>query len=372
MRAALHMILSWVAALVAGALVLAFLLGYSTAYLPPEQFWWTGPLGVALPYVSVVVGVMALGLGGWGLTQARWAFVAATAVVLLLIALRFGPRLAALTKPAALAGDLRVMTFNAPLRGPTPTAAAEGVDRAVAAAAPDILALQEPVVARYSTRNPDLVTMSAHLGALAQREVYQPPELPPPPVRIEQPILGRLPLSNLEVFAFSFSEGVQAPTHVTRARFRWQEREATIINLHLHTVSAQKPWLDGGFNLLSLASWRRYAGQYREATLRRAKEARRIRGLIEEVSGPLLVVGDFNSTPHNWAYRHIANGLHDAIAVGGRGLSGTYPSAFPLVRIDHILASPEWTIVAAHVATEYAYSDHRPVIAQLRWRAADP
>ena len=237
------------------------------------------------------------------------------------------------------------------------------------AARPDVLALQEPVVARYDTTNPDRIGMSSHLSTLVRQGKYQFPRLPMPPVRVEQPVLARLPLHDLKVFEFAFLEGVRAPTNVTRVRFYWEGRSATVFNIHLHTVGPRKPWSDSAFSLFSLESWITYAAQYREATLRRAKEARRVRALVEEVDGPVLVTGDFNSTPHNWAYHHIAEGLQNTITAGGRQFGGTYPSSFPLVRIDHILASPEWEVVSAHVSTEYAYSDHRPVVARLRWRA---
>jgi endonuclease/exonuclease/phosphatase family metal-dependent hydrolase len=81
---------------------------------------------------------------------------------------------------------------------------------------------------------------------------------------------------------------------------------------------------------------------------------------------PVLVVGDFNSTPHQWAYRHLAQGLQ---RVGSR--DATFPADRPVVRIDHILAGPAWEVVDARVPVprqDTAISDHRPVTAQLRWR----
>ena len=79
----------------------------------------------------------------------------------------------------------------------------------------------------------------------------------------------------------------------------------------------------------------------------------------------MLVAGDFNSTPHQWAYRHIAQGLR----AGGGG--ATFPAWRPLVQIDHVLAGPAWCIEATTVLRPRAgrlISDHRPVVAQLRWR----
>mgnify|MGYP006177651277 CR=1 FL=1 len=87
-----------------------------------------------------------------------------------------------------------------------------------------------------------------------------------------------------------------------------------------------------------------------------------IQGLI------VLVVGDFNSTMHHWEYRQVARGLRNVFTMRGRAWGATYHAALPLVRIDHILASPEWEVVSARVPTAHAFSDHRPVVARLRWR----
>ncbi|HMB91666.1 MAG TPA: hypothetical protein VKP65_12515, partial [Rhodothermales bacterium] len=70
------------------------------------------------------------------------------------------------------------------------------------------------------------------------------------------------------------------------------------------------------------------------------------------------------STPQSWIYRYIANGLKDTFKVAGKGGGMTYHSEFPTVRIDYILASHHWEIIAAYTSAR-SFSDHRPVITQL-------
>jgi endonuclease/exonuclease/phosphatase family metal-dependent hydrolase len=88
----------------------------------------------------------------------------------------------------------------------------------------------------------------------------------------------------------------------------------------------------------------------------------------------VLVVGDFNSTPHQWAYWHLAQGLQNAAARRVRGWAATFPAQRPIVQIDHVLASPAWQVTAARIPANGAVgiSDHRPVVAYLTWKPRQP
>ena len=114
-----------------------------------------------------------------------------------------------------------------------------------------------------------------------------------------------------------------------------------------------------------------YDARHGDRTLRAEELARGIRARIEAETLPVVISGDFNATRHNWAYRHIARGFQDAFVEQGEGWSATYHSERPLVRIDHILVGPEWEVVRAYVppSTEIV-SDHRPLVARIRWRDA--
>lgn len=93
-----------------------------------------------------------------------------------------------------------------------------------------------------------------------------------------------------------------------------------------------------------------------------AKQAEEILAELADVSGPVLLAGDFNAEPHDRALQlFVASGRF------GAGIEGpaTYPARQPERRIDHVLAPAGWTRVEELVQpTEL--SDHRPVVVRLR------
>ncbi|NVD71878.1 endonuclease/exonuclease/phosphatase family protein [Duganella sp. BJB1802] len=94
---------------------------------------------------------------------------------------------------------------------------------------------------------------------------------------------------------------------------------------------------------------------------------------------PLIVMGDFNSTPDSEAYATIGAALRDARAISQTPPYGpvatfndfdvTKP---PRERIDYIFLSPQWQVLRYAVLTDSVDarypSDHFPVVARLRLR----
>ena len=82
---------------------------------------------------------------------------------------------------------------------------------------------------------------------------------------------------------------------------------------------------------------------------------------------PLIVCGDFNATPLSPVYRHLARSLRDAQGASW-SFSPTWPSSFPLLRIDHLFVSSDLPVVSCTVtrdATARRASDHLPVVADV-------
>ena len=350
----------------AGLLVTVFLVGYAAPYLPPARFWWTDLFAVLVPPLSVGVGLLGVGLLVHGSYQRRWGRVAGGAVLCLLVLVRFG------TGPAAPAWGatespeetLRLMTLNLPpafARGP---AAEQRLRTLVRREAPTVVSLQETWMRTDSSPGRSLAFAAWPLHTLRRDSVgYALPPVRPPETSIYQPVLGRVPLDSISVHPLPPSGDARARSRYTRTHFTWQGRPAVLYNVHLHTVGARPQELLSGEQ--SLGRWRAFLRTYRDGALHRAEQARQIRQRVEQETRPVLVVGDFNSTPHQWAYQHMAQGLR---AAGG---GATFPAWQPLVQIDHILVGPAWRIEGAHVpsfGTGAAISDHRPLVAQLRWK----
>lgn len=353
-------ILGWGAV---GLLGGAFLLGYAAPYLPPAYFWWADLFAVVLPLLGLAVGLVGSMLLGHGLYYRKWGRIVVAGMLLGVVALRFGPRSASGDARRDGAETLRLMTFNLPPSLARDSASGRALTRLVKREAPDVLALQESWLKTGKGSDAALNGASASTRWLLDETLgYVPPRASPPQITTYQPVLGRSVLDSMTVHPLPPAEGTSPRFRYTRAYFTWQGREAVLYNVHLHTVGVNPGEMMAKGEFFS--QWRTVLQTYREGALRRAEQARVIRRHLDQEKRPVLVAGDFNSTRHQWAYRHIAKGLQHV------GTEGTFPAHRPLVRIDHILASPAWKIVSTRVPfreEDLSVSDHRPVAAQLQW-----
>lgn len=88
--------------------------------------------------------------------------------------------------------------------------------------------------------------------------------------------------------------------------------------------------------------------------------------------GPLIVLGDFNTTERQPNYRRLNQGLYNAFAEAGWGMGYTFPTDVryqrlplpPFVRIDHIFYNDAWRVVAVW-SGRLVESDHAYVMADL-------
>jgi endonuclease/exonuclease/phosphatase (EEP) superfamily protein YafD len=85
---------------------------------------------------------------------------------------------------------------------------------------------------------------------------------------------------------------------------------------------------------------------------------------VEEVSGPVLLAGDFNTPVESAIFRRYWDRYTDAFRFAGWGWGYTFIGGKTAVRIDHILAGPGWLCERCRVGPNVG-SPHRPVIADL-------
>lgn len=94
---------------------------------------------------------------------------------------------------------------------------------------------------------------------------------------------------------------------------------------------------------------------------------------VANISGPLLLVGDLNTTEQQWNLRRLEYYLQDAFGQAGWGMGFTFPvgkrlryfAVPPFVRIDHILYNEHWQAMASWPGPPLD-SDHLYVLADLR------
>ncbi|HOP79630.1 MAG TPA: endonuclease/exonuclease/phosphatase family protein, partial [Armatimonadota bacterium] len=79
---------------------------------------------------------------------------------------------------------------------------------------------------------------------------------------------------------------------------------------------------------------------------------------------PAVLCGDLNTPPNSAIYRILKSEMIDAFMETGSGFGLSYYRKLPLVRIDHIMVTPNITPVRCWMP-KTAVSNHKPVCADL-------
>jgi endonuclease/exonuclease/phosphatase (EEP) superfamily protein YafD len=79
----------------------------------------------------------------------------------------------------------------------------------------------------------------------------------------------------------------------------------------------------------------------------------------------IILCGDFNDVPNSYAYETIGAGLQNAFVQKGSGISRTFSSISPTLRIDNIFADKRFT-VTQFTRVKKLLSDHFPIVADLK------
>ena len=94
-------------------------------------------------------------------------------------------------------------------------------------------------------------------------------------------------------------------------------------------------------------------------------------GATPSAESPMILLGDFNATPHARAYRILAAGFVDArTQAPGAGRAPTFPSRLPILAIDHVfLRGPLRAVRVEAFAAPLARaaSDHLPLIVDFEF-----
>lgn len=295
-------------------------------YLAPQRAGNLALLQVAAPYLFLPLLALAPIVFWRGPGTLRVAIAACC----LLWIMRFGPRPpgpAAQATPAAV--SLAVMTWNVDYQNPRPDA----IRQALLVTPARVVALQEAYADQI-----------ARDSAIAERFPYQ---LPAGPATGSGTVL-------LSAYPFLAT----GPMYRDYPQVLWarldlgQGRTITVVTAH------PLPALFSGCERRRLFCYR---------TSERDDELREVRRSVAPLlaaGGPLLLMGDFNVTDREPAYRELTPGLQDTALRAGTGLGTTWmpPLAlglrFPLLRIDYLLSSPGVRVVHTVVDCAPQGSDH--------------
>ncbi|MBL6459105.1 endonuclease/exonuclease/phosphatase family protein [Belnapia sp. T6] len=243
----------------------------------------------------------------------------------------------------------RILTYNVhSCRGMDGTLSPERIAAVIAAAQPDIVALQELDVGRARTGGLDQAHSIAR--ALGMEFHFHPA------LRVEEEAYGDAVLSALPMRLIK-----AGPLPGLAHRPMLEPRGALWVAVELGDGSV----LQVINTHLGLAARERLA---------------QVEALLGEAwlghptcrGRPAVLLGDFNAVPRSVAYRRIAAQLRDAQRMlPGQKPRPTFPSRWPLLRIDHVFLSVGVEARSAEVRRgplERLASDHLPLVVDLSIR----
>ncbi len=271
---------------------------------------------------------LAVGAVGWAARQWRIGLAfgcGAGSMLLLLIAFQWP----APNRPAAAdAMAIRLVVWNAGgWNVEERTAFAEWVGRIQ----PDLLILPEPTRSMYSGRESSLrLTCSHHLRHPGSAATF-----------------SRWPIEHLE----GWRKRIKTDRPLVRLGPTVVMRDGSptflIVGAYFESPRSRKRWrtslktVDHGFAAL---------GEY-----------------TEPAHLPMILAGDFNSTPQGRVYQRVVERSGMIDAARGLQLVGTWPANLPGVLrlpIDHVFVSRDIHVVSYEIGPDLG-SDHRPVLVEL-------
>jgi vancomycin resistance protein VanJ len=270
-------------------------------------------LDTFLPWVGVAVPVLGI--------AALVRRSATAAVALLAPAIVWMMMFGNLIVPGKGAGgdyDLRVLTHNVDAANPDPAATAQDLLSANA----DVMALEEITAA----------DMKVYKAAFAAKYPYEVS-------RDTVALWSKYPVAQSESVDVGF-----AWTRALRAEVTTPQGKVAVYVAHLASVRVGT----SGFT-----------SDQRNNTIKALAQQ-----ITEEKLAGVVVMGDFNGTANDRSLAPLTAGLRSAQGAAGDGFGFTWPSKFPMARIDHILVRGV-TPTKAWVLGPTG-SDHRPVVAELR------
>lgn len=142
------------------------------------------------------------------------------------------------------------------------------------------------------------------------------------------------------------------------ADVRYKNDTIRIYSVHLESLGFKK-------NTRSQSSSDGHYTKLAKSFIKQAEQAQIILEHSDKISYPKIVCGDFNNTQFSKVYRLIKGQMNDTYLKQGSGFGRTYHMKRLPIRIDFILADPEFE-VRSHKNFEERISDHFPIMASFR------
>lgn len=272
----------------------------------------------------------------WAATACNGAALAFFAVYLMGVELTVGGT----SQPIAARSSIRLVTFNIQMGwGGIPQLESE-----IKSLQADVICLQETTSSRRSLPDltPDLLARFPGWYSSRVQEVTT---------------LSRFPIAETKVHPMPAPSG----RAMLENTLTTPQGQLTVFNAHISTAHTAA-WNEG-HQPLPARVWTLlpHIGKTARA---REQQLPVIEKALLAAPTPWVLLGDFNNPPRGHFYAFLSRLGTDAFPVAGKGTGFSFPSGFPVMRIDYCWLGPGVTALKCE-ALPVSASDHRPVVTDI-------
>jgi endonuclease/exonuclease/phosphatase family metal-dependent hydrolase len=344
-----------------------FLLACLAPYVPPDRFWPLSFLGLAFPYLFIVVfGFLVF----WLFFRIPYCLLSAAVLIAgwKSLAVMFAFHTGGGTEDP---NAMTVMSYNVRYfkdfnySPPQNRALRTKIMKLIEDCHPDILCLQEFFTSESPREDDNRTFISERMG-LPYRYFSSDHNFENNHSGVI--LFSRYPIVHAAKIALGESRSGESAVYADIVKngadtFR-------LFTLHLQSVYLTRKDLAGIQKVKTqedtgLVASRIIVSKLKKAFLQRERQARKVAAAVRRSPYPVILCGDFNDTPNSYSYFTIRGKLQDAFLEKGFGFGRTYSGIAPTLRIDYIFASPSIGILSFR-RIKKVLSDHYPIIARLR------
>ena len=110
--------------------------------------------------------------------------------------------------------------------------------------------------------------------------------------------------------------------------------------------------------------WRKWPAEIKLRSVIREKQCDLLNEVAERAQTPYFICGDFNTPPRGELYRRLSSQFNDGFRAAGWSFGNSFPSHFPVARLDYIWTNDRTRAVSCRVLPSQA-SDHRALLAEV-------
>jgi endonuclease/exonuclease/phosphatase family metal-dependent hydrolase len=351
-----------------------FLLACCNAFLPPHEWWFIALLGLAFPFLLIIVAAFCF---LWIIFRSKWIFLSLVTLIIgytnirALVGFHYGMKV----KEEKPARSIRILTWNVTWfdeqlkAGSSRQSYRKKMLEFIKDKKPDVLCFQEyfePHSKRYPYNNRKDISL---LGYPYSMVVYDYTGWKTA-WQTGIAIFSKYPISDSIHLKYPGPLNLRAAESLIGTDIDFKGQKIRIFTTHLQSVLFKSndyrniEMIKSGSSDSMIKVSKSLAAKLVQGYKFRSQQVKIVRQQLDSSPYPEIICGDFNDVPNSYTYFKIKGDRKDSFTEAGKGIGRTFSNVAPTLRIDYIMTDPRFD-VKQYVRHFVPYSEHYPVIADL-------